>query len=125
MTTFGDLCRRTHEQMAGRARAEDVAKHVALQMEDERYVEVTWKGFVGQVGSELRRVDSDTGLPQAPCVGGVYVQESLLTVDEYRSLIGDHMQAATRSRGRARKYAEQCLAVHEIWIDPAEAEAAS
>ncbi len=115
---FDDLCHRVHREMGGRATAEDVAVHVVVMLTDERFKAINWKGFVGQVRSALRRRDADTGLPEAPCVAGVYVQESLLTEDEYRALISGHMQAAGRSKARATRYAEQCLAVHQVWIDP-------
>ncbi len=114
--SFDDLCLDMLRQMGGRGTAEDVAKHVAPSLTRERYELATWKGFVSQIRSSLRR-SGESGLPEAPFVGGQYVQQSLLTVDEYRALVTSHMQAAGRSRNRAQQYAQQCEAIYEVHID--------
>jgi hypothetical protein len=113
---FDDLCHTVHQQMSGRASAEQVAQHVASSLDDDAYRHQTWKGFVGQVRSAMRRRNPETGLPEAPCIDGVYVQESLLTEDEYRNLVAQHMSASARSRRRAEQYAAQAEAIYGVVI---------
>lgn len=119
---FSEMVRTAHRQMGGRASAKEVATHVETMLTDDEYRAITRKGFNEACASVLRQVDPDTGRPDSPCVGGQYVQDSLLTSDELRALTVQHWRSGDAEHARARAYARRHLDVYGIAIDPATGE---
>lgn len=109
---FTRLVHKTHEEMGGRASASDVASHVLFLVPEDKRAAWLRKGCEAEVSSALRAVNPDTGLPLAPCIDGIYVQDQFLTEDEYAYLIAQHVKAAKAEGRRVRAYQEQCQVVH-------------
>lgn len=117
--SFSALVMTTHRQLDGRATAKEVARHVASTLDREAYQEKTWRGFVGQVASCLRQTNADTGLPEAPCIDGQYIQDALLTSEELRRLTVQSTKRGREFFARATAYANRHLDVYGVAIDPA------
>ena len=114
---FGDLVQMVLEQLGGEASTEELSTHLLPMVSTSRYQKITQPGWNAAIRRACARKDSETGLPEAPCVNGVYTQLKLLGVEEYRVLIGEHMMASKRSRVQAQKYANECENRHGVQID--------
>lgn len=111
---------KVHRELGGRVSPDTVATHLWADASEQEKSAWGWQGCRSNVGAALRAANPDTGLPLAPSIDGVNVQDSLLTQEEFGRLIADHYTAARREHGRVKAYQEQCQAVHGVWLDAAE-----
>lgn len=118
-TQLASLGQRVLAELGGHASAEDIALHVRSLLTPGQYEEQTWLGFVGQVRSALR-VKGDDGLVRSAEINGEYVQRTLWMAGEYEFVITRLMRTSVRARSLAYRYAEECRARHDVWIDPAD-----
>ena len=116
---FAALCQRMHTEMGGKATAQEVALHVASALGSDGYRARTWRGFVTQVGTQLRASDSD-GLVRAAAIDGTYVQRTLWTEDDYVYVVRGHIRRSRNDRRLAYAYAAECEARYGVAINPAE-----
>ena len=114
---FGDLVQKVREQLGGKATIKDLSAHLLPMVSPSRYQQITQPGWNDAIRRACTRKDNQTGLPEAPCVNGVYTQLELLGVEQYRVLIAEHMMASKRSRMQAQKYADECESRHGVQID--------
>lgn len=124
MTALSDLALDAIKTLGGRAPARRIAEHVADHLDADEYRQITWNGFVSQVRGGLRSLGAN-GLPSAIAVGGDYVQTELLTVEEYRTVIGSYVARADANLALAQRFAAECAEVHGVSIEVPVAEAVS
>ena len=117
---LSDLALEGIRTLGGRAPAQRIAEYVADHLSEEGYRGATWNGFVAQVRNALRTAGSN-GLPSAVSVEGEYVQVPLLSVDEYRTVVGGYTKRASANLTLAQRFADECQAVHGVTIDVAAA----
>lgn len=122
MTSFSNLVMQVHTELGGRASADDVAIHVKSVLGEETYHQKVWRGFVAQCAAVLRQRSPETGLPEAPCINGEYIQDALLTSEELRYLAVQSFKRGQEHMARAQAYARRHLDVYGIAIDPSTGE---
>lgn len=116
MSALSDLSLEAIKELGGRAPAQKIAAHVADRLDPDEYRDTTWNGFVAQVRNALRSIGGN-GLPSAVSVSGEYVQVALLSVEEYRTVVGEYMSRAQANRDVAQRFIDECAAVHGVVID--------
>ena len=115
---LSDLALEGIRTLGGRAPAQRIAEYVADHMSEDAYRNTTWNGFVSQVRNALRVIGTN-GLPSAVSVSGEYVEVPLLSVDEYRTVVGGYAKRASANLTLAQRFADECHAVHGERIDVA------
>jgi hypothetical protein len=122
MSEFKDEVLTVFRQMGGRGTAEQIWAHVRAHATPEDIDKWVTRGGIAAIGSALRSASADTGLPFAPAVDGVYVQDTLLTLQEYAHLIVDRKNRGNAEFKRVREYQVKCQEVHDVWLEVADAQ---
>lgn len=75
---------------------------------------------LGTLIGQFFRLRHRSGLPQAPEVAsdGTHCQLELITENEYRYVIRSYVERSQQNLAMAYKFAKQCKAVHDVWIEP-------
>lgn len=112
-----DLIERVFHEVGGRATAGEMMEHLTGIPEhlNTYLVNNGLKTLIGQ----YFRSRTDAGLPTAPEIDsdGTHAQLELLSVEEFRYVVRQQMNASRAARQQAKKYADKCAEVHGITID--------
>lgn len=115
--SFGELVRRVHHELGGRADIVATAKAVRAQITPDLYDAIVAPGFAERCRGELRHTDQESGLPYSLQVNGDYVALVLFSVDEYREAVRKYVGRARANRAMAQRLADECQSVHGVVID--------
>lgn len=119
--SFGEIVRRVHHDLGGRADIAATAKAVRQEIDSDLYDAIVAPGFASRCRSELKHRDEDSGLPYSLQVNGDYVALVLFSVDEYREAVRKYVGRARANRIMAQRLADECESVHGVAINVDEA----
>lgn len=116
---FARRVHKMHRELGGRVSPDTVATRLWSEASEIEKATWGWQGCRTATGAALRAANPETGLPLAPSIDGVNVQDSLLTQEEYARLIAEHYGAVKREGARVRAYQDQCQNIYGVWLDAA------
>lgn len=106
-------------EFGGRAALSEVTDAVTARILDTQHLNeyLVRLGIKGITKDYFRQSATD-GLPNAPEAdkAGTHVQLELLTVPEFRYVIGRQLDNSAAARMRAQQYAERCHEIFGVWI---------